>query len=302
MPFWDGDEWHLWIPHNAGLIATNPIDAVLTDYVAQMAANKSDLFIPFVNTMWQKACWPDTYSIIKAICDDFHCLGASIAKLKYIHKSQHDLESGICSIFAATEVEYICIVARSIFDLLQEVISTIWNSKVTLLDPETQRKKNARKLPTSFAKIILKDKRTLKTSKEISTEYHLPGSIADQYVLQGQFFQVLRDYRDSIVHGFSRTPTIHTTERGFCIDPTHKPFDRVAGWEPHQRYNEHLVSLLPVLNQIIATSIDSCNCIMAAFEKHIKFPPEIAPGYKVFVRGLCNDALLEVQNNVSWWD
>ena len=45
---------------------------------------------------------------------------------------------------------------------------------------------------------------------------------------------------------------------------------------------------------MILGTIDACNCLVSAFASVIQFPPEIAPGYRVYVRGPQNDALLEV--------
>jgi hypothetical protein len=53
------------------------------------------------------------------------------------------------------------------------------------------------------------------------------------------------------------------------------------------------------------STIEACNGLMTTFASIIKLPPEIAPGYKVFVCGPHYEALaevLKVQSGASpWW-
>lgn len=118
MPLWDGQKWHMWVQADKNLMQISIVNAVHTDYVAKQAAKDSDLFIPFVNRMRQQAGWRETAPLAQAICDDFHCLVTSLSKLKHIHKTREGVESTATSAYAATEVQYICVVARSISDLL----------------------------------------------------------------------------------------------------------------------------------------------------------------------------------------
>lgn len=67
MPFWDGANWHLWIPTPAGLMEGKVVDTTEGDYISKTAAKQSDLFIPFVHLMWQRASWRDVCPLILAI-------------------------------------------------------------------------------------------------------------------------------------------------------------------------------------------------------------------------------------------
>ena len=58
MPFWDGLEWHVWTPVGEGFLHLRPKDAALGDYVAERPAREEDLFVPFIDLMWQQASWP----------------------------------------------------------------------------------------------------------------------------------------------------------------------------------------------------------------------------------------------------
>lgn len=139
MPLWDGTEWHQWIDTSRGLVEIKVVDTIRSNYVARVAVTESDIWIPFVDLMWQRASWPDITRFIFGICDDFHAMATSAAKLKHYHIARDTIPTNLASSFVATELEYLVTVARSVFDLLQEMIAVVWNTRVRLLD-ETQEK------------------------------------------------------------------------------------------------------------------------------------------------------------------
>lgn len=134
MSLWDGENWQTWFPTSRGLVQGKVIDTVEGDYVAATPAKPTDLFIPFIDLMWQHASWPEICPLISAISDDFHNMGTSIAKLRHFFDCQSRLQRGEARRFDSTELEYIVILSRTVFDLLQEIISKIWNKRIKLLD------------------------------------------------------------------------------------------------------------------------------------------------------------------------
>lgn len=306
MPLWDGQGWNMWVPGPHGLINMKPIDAMQVDYVATQPARESDLFIPFVDLMWQRASWPEICPFISAICDDFHNMGTSLAKLRLFFNSRHLVEPGSTSNFAATEVEYLIILARTIFDLLQETIARLWSNYVSLNDEEAERRRRGRGLPDTFSKLVLREKRTLKSVSEIAEQYGIPDVLAAEYSKSAAFFAELRNMRDRIVHGGGGIRTIFDTEKGFCVSSRDEPFSRYDGWNDSHRFNDNLVSILPWISSIVVKTINSCNALMTAFAAIIIFPPEIAPGYRVFVRGPATKNLYEIlqifNGSSPWWE
>ncbi len=306
LPLWDGKHWHHWFPGPDGLIETGPIEAVETDYVAKERARDSDISIQYIEFMWQRASWPGVYEYIKALSDDFHNLGTSIAKLRHFHTVRNSLDGTATSRFVATELEYIVMVTRSVFDLLQETISEMWNTKVTLLDEEAEARRKAQKLSPKFSKLVLREKRVLKTSKEIAVDTGIPHTIAKAYADQGAFFSNLRDTRNGVVHHGNWAPYIYSTEKGFCVDPAERMFSRFDCWDREHHYNDRLVALTPWIAHLIDRTIKACNSLVEAFAEVVKFPKEIAPGYRVFVRGHDTGflaAMLGVLSGDSpWWD
>ncbi|HEV2348900.1 MAG TPA: hypothetical protein VG028_03535 [Terriglobia bacterium] len=306
MPLWDGDKWHLWLPNMEGrLVEVAVPDTIEGDYLATAPARDYDFFIPFVHLMWQRASWPEICPFISAICDDFHNMGTSVAKLKHMFDFRDKLPRGAGGRFAWTELEYLIILSRSVFDLLQETIASIWSSRVRLLEPALEARRRAVKLPKTFSRMVLRDKKELRTSDEIENEYGVPRALAQRYESAAPFFSQLRDHRDSVLHGLGTGRYVFATERGFCVDPKQRPFSSFDGWLPEYHYNENIVSLLPWIAYTILGTIDACNSLLDAFSSIIQFPPDIAPGYQVFIRGPYAEAfvrVVQVNSGASpWW-
>jgi len=153
MPFWDGAKWHLWVPGPDGLIEMKVVEIVQMDYVAKEAASESDVIIPFVELMWQHASWPPIYRVISAISEDFHNLSTSIEKMTHFFERRNDIED--VAPFVKTEVEYMIILSRGVFDLLQEAIAWIWGNAVRLLDAKAEARHKQVKLPRKFSRMVL---------------------------------------------------------------------------------------------------------------------------------------------------
>jgi hypothetical protein len=306
MPLWDGTDWHMWADTTAGLIKLKIVDAAESDYVARSAARPSDLFIPFIHLMWQQASWGEICPLIIAISGNFHKMGTSVAKLKHFHESKKQIGGKGIDRFALTELEYLVTLCRTTFDLLQEMIASIWKTRVQLLDETAEATRRAHPMPKTFSKMVLHEKEQLRIADEIETQFGLPKPMAEQYQSIAPFFSELRRIRDRIVHGGGGFGMIFDTERGFCVNPKSKPFDTFENWRPEHYYNENLVSVLPWIADTILKTIDACNSLVGTFGSVVQLPPPIAPGYVVFVRGYHNEAFAELLSIDSggpvWWD
>ena len=108
-----------------------------------------------------------------------------------------------------------------------------------------------------------------------------------------RFFLDLKGARDKVVHAGSGVGFIFDTERGFCVNPKIPPFASFKGWRAEHYYNENIASILPWVGNIVLQTIDACNRMMDVFASVIQLPPEIAPGYHIYVRGPHTDAVAE---------
>lgn len=305
MALWDGERWSVWLPmHDGKLMRMHPVDAMRMDYVAKEAASPKDLLIPFVEIMWQHLSYADISHLISAICSAFHRMGTSVTKLRHLHRTR-DAVGHATSDCATTEIEYLTVLARTVYDLLQEVITRIWENHVQLADPAAEKKRKASSLPSTFSKIVLKDKSVPRTPSEIEAKFGLPSVMAATYAELAADFAELRNIRNRLVHSGAGARHVFTTERGFCVDRTDRVFASSV-WTDAHRYNENnLVSVLPWIANVILKTIGACNALMSAFVSIIAVQPPLAPGYRVFVRGPSTEALLDLlavfEGGSPWW-
>jgi hypothetical protein len=305
MPVWEGDEWHMWFPTEVGMIKGKIVDLSSGDYLAHEPAQSTDLHIPFLHILWQHLSWPNVTPYILAISEDIQNLGVSAAKLRLIFDHRTTIAQA-ASRFVATELEYSVMLARSIFDLLQNLISIVWDQNVWLLDAEAGRpKKKIGKLPETFSRLVLIDKKVLRTATEIVDKFGIPPLLAQEYASAGKFFSQLRDIRDSLVHRTGSLDHVFETEKGFCVNPASYPYSTLVEWKKDHFYNDSLVALLPWLAEISVNTLQACHRLIASFAISIQQPPQVAPGYYVYTRGPQNLALANLQNIQNgadpWW-
>lgn len=305
MPFWDGFNWHQWVEAPPGsFIKIQVVETVHSNYVANYRANESDLWIQFIDIMWQRASYPEIADAVRGIQDDFHLLGTCADKLRHYFETREQIALDIRASYVRTELEYLLTVTRSTFDLLQEAIAYLWNNTTRLLDPELEAKRQTRKLPDSFTKMVLKDRHIVRPPDELMETYTLPPLLAECYSHYAAFFAALMQARDRVAHRGGSVETIFETKKGFCVDPKAKTFSSFQ-WQPKHYYNENIVSLLPWIAYVIFGTIEACNQIMLAFARTIMLPEEIAPGYRVFIRDPANRAIIRLgsvaEGKIVWW-
>lgn len=302
QPVWTGDKWRLWIPGPKGLIEMNPVQAYQSDYLAKQPAGPNDLCIPFVDLMWQRASWPKICPLVASIAADFHNFGSSVEKLTFFFEQRKHVRGSTA--FVKTELEYIFILSRSIFDLVHEAISHIWESKVTLHDPTIEARRKGAKLSTSFRGMVLKGD-ALRTPEDLTLTYGFPEGLAQAYAASAPFFTQIRKFRDQIVHLGKDPSQLFDTDKGFCLPKAAYGFGELDFWKPEHSYNDNVVSLLPLLAYVVLGTIETCNNLVNALAAQIVLPPEIAPGYRVFIRAPHNEALLWLlhisQDGLAWW-
>jgi hypothetical protein len=298
LSFYDGNEWHLWFPTPDGRLVDLKGEPAESDYFALEPQNETDLFFNFLNFMTQHAFWPSVIRPINSIRNDVHNLGASLSKLDLYYRisKENKLET---TRLVSTEIEYLFIVCRSIFDLLQDIISTIWD-KVELKDKSIKK----RHLPKSFREMILKSD-SLMDVDTISTQFRIPPVLAEFYYRQASFFLTLRNYRDSITHRGYDFKFIFVTEKGFAVHNNQQPFASFNVWNNRHILPNNLASLRPAIVYVITQTLNACEDFTSTIQKTIIFPPEIAPGFGLFIRGFHNKELLKMKDileNCMWWD
>jgi hypothetical protein len=297
LSFYDGDKWHFWLILPDRLMPMQAIPAE-GDYFGRSAERRDDLYFEFLNFMLQRAYWPDVANIINAIRNDIHNLAASLEKYHLFNNARRETLFDTKR-FATTELEYIFSTCRSVFDLLQEIIVTLWD-KVSLEDKSISKKQ----LRKSFSAMVLNNEKPM-TSDDICSKFKIPKQLADFYARSSPFFCLLREFRDNVIHRGKSFDLLFVTDKGFAVIDTTEPFASFKVWNVDNKLPNGLASLRPVLAYAVLETINCCEDFAVTIQKIIKFPSEIAPGFKVYMRGHHNHELLtlkEVRDKSQWWN
>ncbi len=303
MPFWDGKRWCMWTPTGSGLFELHPVGIHASSYIAAEAAHANDIVIPFLELMWQRASWDKVCTPVSALAADFGNFGTCIEKLTHYFTHRDALGMSAAE-FVKTELEYLLMLSRSVFDLLQEAVAYVWNTRVRLNDQAAEATKKHNKLPEEFRKVVIFDERG-RTADELIQRYALTPLMAAAYASTAPFFSRVRRLRDDIVHLGKDPRMLFSTQRGFCIPKSAYGFGNEPFWRPEHRGNDNIVSLLPLVAHVVIGTIDACSGLVVALASEIPLPRPIAPGFQVFLRGPHNEALLwilDVAKGYSgWW-
>src|SRR5262249_35258191 len=144
---------------------------------------ETDQHFPLFEVLIQRTLRADMARPTVGLRADFCGMAASLAKIRLFHRVRND---GVdVRWFVQTELEYLLMVARSVFDLLQEIIAAHWAS----IEVAGQRHK--RQLPGSFGDVVRQGDRP-RTAKEIEEKYSLITPLAEWYAAQAPLFLILR--------------------------------------------------------------------------------------------------------------
>lgn len=271
------DEWLMWVPDGKGSLCKIKCIPFESLYFATSPAEDRDVRLYFIEFLNQRATFPETHSLSNAAFSDVQNLATSLAKLELIFSARDDWE-GSCRM-AATELEYIFLNCRSLFDVFQEVIVKLWN-RVQLLDDSLSK----RNLPTSFRRMVLHgDKRM--TVDEIVAKHQIPEKIATAYYATSPFFEWLRQYRDYIAHSGKDFDKVFKGTNGFAVSIEDAPFSAMDIWCEANTLPNNLGSLKAAACHVILTTLHSLESIIIDFQSVISFPPPVVPDYEIYMRG-----------------
>jgi hypothetical protein len=273
---WNGKSWSMWIPgpHHLIQMSAEPVEAY---YYATAPEHADDARFRFLEFFQQRIFWPDIVPFVEGLYSDVLNAGATISKLRLIF-DHADRNSHDSARMVASEIEYVFLNCRSMFDLLQQIMLKLWK-KVELRDPSLQK----RNLPDSYRRMVMQDEQPM-SSGQIAERWALPDAIAETYATSAQFFVWLRAYRDLIAHK-GRTPDlIYHTERGFAIQKTSKPFADMTIWDDSNSLPNDLGSLLSVVAHVLLSTFTACDAWADTIAKTIQMPSAIAPAHQIYIR------------------
>jgi hypothetical protein len=285
-------KFHVWIDRNNDFQEINIIKPVESDYFGQKADSPQDVYFEFMNFMYQRGTREDVYPILAAISNDMHNLAACFRKVELFHTLKYE-QSVDVSRFVITEIEYIFSTCRSLFDLFQLVAKKYWNG-IQLFDTTVQK----RDLKDSFAEMALSGE-MIRTKEELQKRFGLPDVWANFYVQESDFFKKIRKYRDSIHHKGLTPAIIFQTPNGFAIQADYQPFACFNVWKKETFLPNNLAPIKPVIAFVVKESFNAMNRYVNMLSHIIKFPPEIAPGYLLLMRGHHIHKLAELEDYIE---
>lgn len=256
-------------------------------YFAKAPERADDLTWMFLTFIAQRANQVGMERLLTAIQDDLYNLSASLGKVRLIHKSAGRADG--TGRMVGTEIEYILLVCRSVFDLLQEMLLKIWET-VTILDPTVKKKA----LKKTFSDMVLSSNQ-LRSAEAIAERFTLPLDIAACYARHGPIFARIRQFRDRLVHGGSSIQTIYVGEDHLLIEKRLGDFLDLDIWRPDEEAAPNgLVPLMPVLGLLIHGTMAACDDFAATLFSLIQFPEPIVPHMQLYMRGYFNEGLIEI--------
>lgn len=304
VPLWDKVSWTTWVPIEDGkLVELSPAGVLRSDYLAEAAAHKDDIYIQFLELIWQHLSWANIMREMSGLATDIHLMATIAAKLEHYHAAQETIGKDLLATFVNSELEHLLVIARSMFDLLQAMIAHLWIDHVRFDDFALEKGRKQRPMQATFSKIVL-DGQKLRTAVQIEEKYSIPSAMAEMYVKHAPFFQSVRTARDHVVHYGKSTDSVYATERGFCVNPK-APYFRDFPWSEEHRYNENIVTLKPWLARLVGQTLEACSDIILSLNGQIGLPPPLAPKHHLFIRDPAAPALLRLVGASDgadhWW-
>lgn len=293
----DGD-WHFWMQagERGELLFKMKAWPAESVYFAVEPESENDIYLHFIDFLAQSACWPSLMKARSGMIDDVLNLATSLDKLRAITKLREHVSHGL-SRMAATEIEYVVTVCRSLFDLLQETVVKLWPS-IKFVDPTLGK----RKLRASFSKMV-EFGGEIQTAPAIAERYAVPLALAECYANSLDVFVALRKFRDNIVHHGSQVQHIFASDDEFLIGSGLTGFPDLVPWRDDERRQNDLVPLMPAIEMLIFRTLANCEHFSRTLEGIIEFPPPVVPGMNQFLRGhsirTLSDALVAAQGRLQ---
>lgn len=283
--FYSENQWQFWVYAGDKLVQMKAWPAEST-YFSAAAELPKDISFTFLNFFVQHASYTRIQKLVSGIQDDIYNVSASFSKINKLHEMRESIGDGLRRMIT-TEIEYLIFLCRSLFDLLQEIVSKLWGI-ITVYDTSIQKKQ----LKETFSGMVLFEGK-IASADQIISRFNTPKELAEYYVRHSQFFEVLREIRDNIIHGGTPMPTIFTDGDVLYVQSQVKPFDRLSIWERNEIIENGLAPLKPFLDVIVRRTFLACEDLSNVLQILIDFPPPVVPGMNYYLRGYFDETFMQ---------
>lgn len=280
--FAEDEEWLNFIPGSDGELRFykgEPMEGVYFGKEPEDPTN--DLNITFLELYYQRLSWPDIAGLFPKILDDLRNLASCLSKLAIYQKTLSDSTIGLHR-FIQTELEYLFVTARSMYDNLQFVAANTWD-KVEAVNEEDDFSAS---LPTSSFRKMALDNDVPISVDTLQAKYGIPQGLAEFYSEEAIEFKKIRDFRDAVAHQGDSPDIIFRTEEGLAVNVSSSPYSEFDVWNEDQINENDLAPLWPFVAYIIDHTISALDRFVAGLlDKPLHLPHELAEGYTVYIRG-----------------
>jgi len=264
---------------NDEILIIKPSDLVIGSYISERPASINDFEFPLGTFICKYLSFPDLINPLVSLENDFRNFSSILEK--YIIMSTTDSESHKTAQLIETELEYLIILSRSVYDLLQK-ISKHATSIVKSFDESHSRL--IEDLPESFARITFSGNIS-RTSEQLISRYNLPSALAEFYVNEATLFQKIRDLRIAIEHhGKSPEDIIYKLEEGFAVEISQEPWGDLNIWGNESIKNNNLGSLRLIFLYVIHEILEMTNRYVQAYASCVQVQSCFSGDYKLYLR------------------
>src|SRR6185295_961832 len=271
QPFFDAGvgDWHLYVPHaNNSLIRLAGGESVSGSYLALRAADPDrDLPFPLGTLIIRSLSFAGTLTALGHLENDVHRCAAILEKYQLIWENRHSSERA-AGLLIESELEYLVMLLRSLYDLLQGVIRDL-SQRFRRIDNPARR--GIQRLPDSFADVVMKDSVILETPA-IAQRLRMPEPLAAWYHGEAHFFAQIRNLRDAIAHHGHQASTVFEVDWGFAVDPSDTVWAPFAALFVGPRWNGSLASLRGAFAGLVRRALDATDRFAAVLPNFVDLP------------------------------
>lgn len=197
-----------------------------------------------------------------------------------------------------SELEYLLLLLRSQFDVLQCLIKEVAALVTTL----GKRKRVIQDLPESFRGVVLESEKP-RPAREISEAYNMPMPLAQWYAAEAPFFLQLRFLRDGIAHRGEDLPAVYPASEGLAVDVRDPPWARTPAWDDSVSRQRNLGSLRRLFARLILGAHGACTRLANVLPAIAKLPEPVHPDLQVYLRSPFGHRLVALpQTDAAPWE
>jgi len=283
QPFFDAEvgDWHLYVPHaNRSLIRLADGESISGSYLARTAADPNrDLHFPLGTLIVRHLSYVGTLTALGHLENDVHRCAAVLEKYHLIWENRHTSDHA-AGLLIESELEYLLLLLRSLYDLLQSVVCDL-GRRLRRIDNPTRR--GIQDLPGSFADVVMRDELVLDATV-VAERFRMPEALATWYHAEAHFFSKLRKLRDGIAHHGHRASTVFETDWGFAVDPSDAVWTPFTPFLVGPRWSERLASMRGAFGGFIRRALEATDRLAAVLPTFVELPKALGSEVNVFVR------------------